>query len=234
MQGIHLGFLIFTFASPVLLWVLSRHLESPRFARGICWFFAGSLVAAYGAMIVRLVREESLVPSYALPMQLCDWTFATAVIALTLRRQTFFELTYFWGLAGTLQALITPAVDTSSLDRMITFFIIHSVIPASVFWLVFEFKMRPARGAWLRVLLWSEIYIALALLANAITGGNYGFLSHRPADTRSLLDLFSDTHWLYVLQINLTALFFFFLLDLPWQIARRRQRNAKGTVAPGS
>jgi hypothetical integral membrane protein (TIGR02206 family) len=156
-------------------------------------------------------------------MQLCDWTFATAVIALTLRRQTCFELTYFWGLAGTLQALITPAVDTSSLGTMVTFFVIHSVIPASVFWLMFEFRMRPARGALLRVFVWSEVYTILALLANAMTGGNYGFLSHRPFGTRSLLDFFSDTHWLYVVQINLTGLLFFYLHDLPWQIARRRQ-----------
>ena len=78
------------------------------------------------------------------------------------------------------------------------------------------------RGAWLRVVLWSETYAALALLANAATGANYGFLSQRP-ETASLLDFFSDTHWLYILQINLTALLFFLILDLPWQIARWKE-----------
>ena len=33
-------------------------------------------------------------------------------------------------------------------------------------------KMRP-RGMW-RVVLWSEVYLAAALAANALTGGNYG------------------------------------------------------------
>jgi hypothetical integral membrane protein (TIGR02206 family) len=232
MPGIQLGFLIFTFASPLLLWVLSRHLESQRFARGICWFLAAALVAAYVGMVSRIIREDSCVAQYALPMQLCDWTFLTALIALTLRRQTCFELTYFWGLAGTLQALITPAVDTSSIERMVTFFVIHSTIPASVFWLMFEFKMRPGRGAWWRVVLWSEFYVALALFTNAMTGGNYGFLAHRPSETRSLLDFFSDEKWLYVLQINLTGLLFFWLLDLPWQFARRRQAALAKSAAP--
>jgi hypothetical integral membrane protein (TIGR02206 family) len=234
MQGIQAGFLIFTFASPVLLWVLSRHLESRRFARGICWIFAGVLVAAYGGVVIELIRDDAFIPRYALPMQLCDWTLITAVVALTMRRQTCFELTYFWGLAGTLQALITPAVDTTTVFRIVGFFVIHSVIPASVFWLMFEYKMRPVRGAMLRVFAWSEIYIVLALLANEVTGANYGFLSHRPPDTRSLLDFFSDSHWLYVLQINLTALVFFFVLDLPWQIVRRREATLAKSATSGA
>jgi uncharacterized membrane protein YwaF len=67
--------------------------------------------------------------------------------------------------------------------------------------------------------------VLLALLVNALTGGNYGFLSHKPP-TRSMLDLFSNTHWLYVLEINLTGWIFFAALYLPWAIAdffRRRK-----------
>ena len=221
MPGIQVGFLIFTFLSPLLLWVLSRHLESGRFARGICLIFAASLVAAFAGTVAALIRDGTFVPQYALPMQLCDWALVATVIALTLRSQTCFELAYFWGLSGTVQALITPAMDTTTVWRVLGFFVIHSVIPSGVLWLMFEFKMRPRRGAYLRVFLWSEAYLALALLANAFTGANYGFLTGRPL-TPSLLDFFSDTHWLYVLQINITGLLLFLVLDLPWQIARRR------------
>ena len=231
MPGIQLGFLIFTFLSPLLLWVLSRHLESKRFARGICWVFAGALVAAFAGTVAALIRDDTFVPRYALPMQLCDWALVAAVIALTLRSQTCFELAYFWGLSGTVQALITPAVDTTTTCRVFGFFVIHAVIPSGVLWLMFEFKMRPRSGAYLRVFLWSEAYLALALLANAMTGGNYGFLAGRPA-THSLLDFFSDTRWLYVLQINVTGLLFFLVLDLPWQFARRRASSPPKAARP--
>jgi hypothetical integral membrane protein (TIGR02206 family) len=221
MAPIQIGFLIFTFASPLLLWVLSRHLESERFARGICWLFAGALVVAFVGTFVTRLREDGFDPKYLLPMQLCDWALFATVIALVVRWQSCFELAYFWGLSGTVQALITPAVDTSTVWRVLAFFVIHSVIPASVLWLLFEFKLRPQRGAYLRVVLWSEAYVIIALLVDAATGANYGFLQRRPP-THSLLDFFSDTRWIYVLQINLTGLLFFLALDLPWQFIRRR------------
>ncbi|MEO6785482.1 MAG: TIGR02206 family membrane protein [Chthoniobacteraceae bacterium] len=219
MPGIQIGFLIFTFAGPLLLWILSRHLDSGRFSKGICWFFALSIVCAKVGTLIAVWREGNLTADYALPMHLCDWALVATAVALTLRRQICFELAYFWGLAGTAQALITPALDSTEFWRIFAFFVVHSGIPASVLWLIFDFKLRPQRGAWLRVALWSQVYLVVTLLVNSATGGNYGFLSGRP-DVHSMLDLFSDTRWLYIIGIDLTALAFFFLLDLPWQIAR--------------
>ena len=230
MSGIQVGFLIFTFAGPLLLWVLSRHLESQRFARGICWFFAVALAVTFVGIFVIRLHDDGFDFRYALPMQLCDWALVATIVALTLRRQTCFELAYFWGLSGTVQALITPALDTTTAWRILGFFVVHSLIPAGVLWLMFEFKMRPLRGAYLRVILWSEVYLALALLVDANAGANYGFLMERPA-TRSLLDFFSDTHWLYVLQINLTGLILFLALDLPWQFIRRREATLAKAAA---
>lgn len=225
MPPIQIAFLIFTLLGPLGLWILSRHLDSVRFARGICWFFALALVCAKAGTLISVWRNGDLTPDYALPMHLCDWALIATVVALLLRRQICFELAYFWGLAGTAQALITPALDSTGFWRIFAFFTVHSGIPASVLWLIFEFKVRPQRGAFVRVVLWSQIYLVCALAVNATTGGNYGFLSHRP-DIRSMLDFFSDTHWLYILQIDLTGLLFFLILDLPWQIARwKESRN---------
>src|SRR3989441_9568235 len=46
--------------------------------------------------------------AYALPLQLCDAAIIVSALALWLRRQLLVEVTYFWGLAGTIQANITP------------------------------------------------------------------------------------------------------------------------------
>jgi uncharacterized membrane protein YwaF len=83
----------------------------------------------------------------------------------------------------------------------------------------------------LRVTLWSQLYLGCALAVNALTGGNYGFLSGRPSGVKSMLDLFSDTRWLYVLEIDLTALVFFLALDIPWQIARWREKRASAQAS---
>jgi len=232
MPPIQIAFLIFTFLGPLLLWILSRHLDSVRYSKGICWFFALAMLSAKIGTTVAVWREGNLTADYALPMHLCDWALVATVAALTLRWQVCFELAYFWGLAGTAQALITPALDSPDFWRVFSFFPVHSGIPASVLWLIFDFKLRPQRGAWLRIALWSQIYLAAALIVNAATGGNYGFLSERPP-VHSMLDLFSDPHgpyrWLYVVEVDLTGLFFFFLLGLPWQFAR--WKNARRSAA---
>lgn len=232
MPGIQLAFIIFTVAGPLLLWILSRHLDSPSFSRGICWLFAISLLTAKMFTMICVIREGNFTADFALPMHLCDWALVATVCALVLRWQLCFELAYFWGIAGTAQALITPALDSHEFWRVFAFFVVHSVIPAGVLWLIFDFKLRPQRGAFLRVMLCSQVYLVCALAVNALTGGNYGFLQDRPYGVSSLLDFFTDpVGWkraLYVLEIDLAALVLFFVLDLPWRISRWRSGHVNG------
>ncbi len=220
-----IGFITFTFLGPALLWQLSRRVQSPRVVRGISLSFAAILLMAYLLHLGRMWREGIFEPKYALPFQLCDWAAFATLIALIRRNAMAFELAYFWGVAGTMQALFTPAADLDNDLFTWCFYIIHSAIPASVFWLMFEFRLRPRPGAMWKVLVWSEVYFVCALIANYATGANFGFLAHRP-EQKTLLDVFPDPHWLYVLCINAVGILFFLILDLPWIIQRRYSASA--------
>ena len=219
-----IGFIAFTFLGPALLWLLSRKVQSPRVARGVSLSFASVLLTAYLLHLGRLWNEELFLPKYTLPLQLCDWAAFATLLALIRRTPMAFELAYFWGIAGTMQALFTPAADLGNDLFTWCFFIIHSFIPASVFWLIFEYRLVPRPGAMWKVLAWSEVYLVCALLGNLATGANFGFLAHRP-EQKTLLDIIPDPHWLYVLCINAVGLAFFLVLDLPWIIARRIRRS---------
>lgn len=212
MSAIQIGFILFTFLAPPLLWLLSRKVQSERLVKGICYTLAGCLVVAY-------IGSMTMV-GLGWPMHLCDWAAVATLFALLRRSPMAFELAYCWGIAGTAQALFTPALVVRDDLRAVFFFTVHSVIPASVLWLIFECKMRPRMGAYFRVMVWSEVYLGCALVVNALTDLNYGFLSERP-ETASLLDYFSNTWWVYVLQINLTAAVLFGILLLPWRTWRR-------------
>jgi hypothetical integral membrane protein (TIGR02206 family) len=230
MSSLQLAFIAFTFLAPPLLWLTSRRVRSPRLANGICWAFAVMLVAAYaGAFFLKWSADGFIHFDEMLPMQLCDWAALVTCLALLRKSPVAFELAYCWGLAGTAQALFTPAIEITFAWRPLTFLIVHSIIPASVFWLMFEYKLRPRQGAYLRVMLWSELYLGLALLTNHLSMGNYGFLSARPANP-SLLDFFSDTWWIYVLQINLTAAIAFALLLVPWWVISHRTMRKERTA----
>lgn len=214
-------FIAITFAGPVLLWLLSRRIRSAKFARGISTIIVALIVFAYGTALALKWRGEGLDIEGTLPMQLCDWAAFATVLALATRHQAAFELAYFWGLSGTIQALFTPAVTIDGSARVVAFLIVHSAIPAGVLWLMFEYGMRPRPSAVWRALAWSQLYLAATLTVNAMVGANYGFLSAKPANP-SLLDMLSDERWLYVLQIDGLAVLFFTALQLPWWFIRPR------------
>jgi uncharacterized membrane protein YwaF len=71
---------------------------------------------------------------------------------------------------------------------------------------------------------------AVAAAGNALTGGNYMFLSERP-EAASLLDYMGSWPW-YLLGAALLALAMFGLLDIPFR--RRRAAWQSGTGAGGA
>jgi hypothetical integral membrane protein (TIGR02206 family) len=223
MSPLQLGFLIGAFVVPWLLSIIGTRLNSRRFEKICCWTLAGALLTAeFAELGVKLFFEDTPLAS-KLPMQLCDWALFTTVATLIWRSPRCFEVAYFWGLAGTMQGLLTPAIGADlELWRRIGFFVIHGGIVAGIVYLILVAGLRPEPQSLLRVLFWSQFYFGAALIVNALTGQNYGFLSHRPP-THSLLDLFSDNHWLYVATINLVALTAFAILYIPWWLADRRR-----------
>jgi hypothetical integral membrane protein (TIGR02206 family) len=223
MSPLQLGFLLGAFLVPWLLWALGARLNSRRFERICCWSIALPLLAVeLTEFFVKLFTEDTPLVT-KLPMHLCDWALFITVASLIWRTPRCFEIAYFWGLAGTMQGLLTPAIgEDLALWRRLGFFVIHAGIVAGIIYLILAVGMRPEPRSLWRVFLWSEFYFVLAQVLNALTGQNYGFLAHRPP-THSLLDLFPDNHWLYITTINLVALFAFALLYLPWWIVDRRR-----------
>ncbi|HWC25807.1 MAG TPA: TIGR02206 family membrane protein, partial [Solirubrobacteraceae bacterium] len=61
-----------------------------------------------------------------LPLHLSDAAALTAVLALWTTRPQLVELTYFWGLTGSLQASLTPDLGHEFPDVLfLTYFVVH-------------------------------------------------------------------------------------------------------------
>lgn len=220
-----------TIAAPLLLGWIARLTRSHIFVKIVSQLFALILVGSYFAHDVRLWHDEELTLVRLLPMQLCDWALFATVAALLTRGERWFELAYFWGLGGTLQAIITPNLSSGFPSAIfLIFFLIHCGIVAALIFLLCATPLRPHPVSLLRVVLWSEFYLACALLVNYLAGANFGFLSHKPAGA-SILGGLSDTRWIYVLEINAIALVFFGLLYLPFLLCDLSRRDRKPAQA---
>lgn len=152
----------------------------------------------------------------ALPMHLCDWAAITAAIALLNRRPLAVELCWFWGLGGTLQGLLTPALSYPfPHPYWFTFFLLHGGIVIAALQVVIGRDHPPSRRSWLRALIATEIYFAFALAVNALLGTNFGYLAEKPSQP-SLLDFFGD--WpIYLIGLQVALIVAITLLWLPFQ-----------------
>ena len=108
------------------------------------------------------------------------------------------EVSYFWGIGGTFQAILTPNLQFGFPDiRLISFFVGHGGIVAGVIYLLIARRFRPTLASVGRTLAWSQLYLGATLLVDYLTGVNYGFLLHKPV-VASILDYLSKTRWLYI------------------------------------
>ena len=112
--------------------------------------------------------------------------------------------------------MLTPNLPYGFPDvRFFSFFISHSAIIVGVVFLMLVHRLRPYPMSIVRVWLWSEFYFVVTLIADQLTGFNYGFLLHKP-EAFSLLSFLSNWWPLYLLQMHGLALLFFLVLYAPF------------------
>ena len=214
----HLVVIGLTIVLPFLLAFLVHRTKSRRLERSICLVISGLLTINYIAYLI-VARQFGVTEWYkALPLQLCDWAMVVIIVALWTGSRRWLEIAYFWGIGGTLQAIITPNLRFGFPDlRFISFFVAHCGIIIGIVFLMLVYGFRPGPKAVLRTFFWTEVYFVVAFTFDLLTGENYGFLLHKPEAT-SLLSLLSDWRPLYLIQFHLLAFTFFALLYAPFAI----------------
>ncbi len=155
------------------------------------------------------------------PLQLCDAALWVAVAALWDPRPWRCELAYFWGSAGSLQALLTPDLREPFPNFWWwVFFGDHVGALLVAIYLAATGRLAPtARSVW-RVWAVTNGYALLAGLVNWWAGTNFGYLARKPLQP-SLLDFLGPWPW-YIVGMEGIALGSLWLFAAPWLLAKRR------------
>jgi hypothetical integral membrane protein (TIGR02206 family) len=214
----HLIVILLTIVLPFVLAAFVRRSKSQAVERAIVATVSLILFANYVVYLVLIRRTVVVEWQQLLPLQLCDWGMVVVIVAMWTGRQRWFEVAYFWGIGGTVQAVLTPNLHYGFPDfRFFSFFISHCGIIVGVVFLMLIHRYRPLPMSIVRVWLWSELYFVVTLIADELTGYNYGFLLHKP-EAFSILNFLSDYRPLYLLQMHGVALLFFVVLYAPFGI----------------
>jgi hypothetical integral membrane protein (TIGR02206 family) len=162
------------------------------------------------------VHQGWFIFPYTLPLQLCDILVWIAVVtALTAHRWPY-ELLYYWGLAGTSMALLTPDVTSPTFSYLtVRFFVSHGGIIVVILFLTWKRLLIPKPGSWWRAWLYLHLYGAGVGFFNYLFGTNYFYLCEKPAEA-SLLNYLGPWPW-YILAGDAIGFALFWLLWLPFR-----------------
>src|SRR5437016_7231645 len=177
----HFTVIFLTVVLPLVLAFVVHRTKSRRLERSICFALSALLLINYAAYVV-VARNFGVDRWYKLmPLQLCDWAMIVIIGALWSGNRRWLEVAYFWGIGGTLQAIITPNLRFGFPDlRFVSFFVAHCGIIIGIVFLMLVYGFRPRAIAVVRTFLWTELYFVFSFTFDLLSGENYGLLLHKP------------------------------------------------------
>ena len=199
-----------------ILAALQRRL--PPESRGLRYILAFLLfvctVLYYGNFAM---HGQRMFPDH-LPLELCDLSLWLVVIALLTLRPAVFDLVYYFALAGSSMALLTPDVTKPTTTFLVVqFFIDHGLIVVAVLYLVWSGQARPRPWSVARAMLALNLFAALVGTFDFIFKTDYMSLCTK-SQTVSLLTILGPWPW-YIASCEGVAIALFLLLYLPFRQA---------------
>ncbi len=153
-----------------------------------------------------------------LPLQLCSAFVWLSGLMLLRRSYRLYELTYFLGIGGALQALLTPDLGPYGFPhfRFFQTFLSHGLIVTAAVYMTSVEGFRPTWKSMLRAAAWGNSYALVIYFVNLALGSNYLMLNAKPG-VPSLLDYLPNWPW-YLPWMEAIGIATLLLLYLPFLI----------------
>lgn len=164
-----------------------------------------------------------------LPLQLCNFLPLILMFGLYFRSRIVLSVAFFWILAGTAQANITPTLlNTFPHYEAIRYWVIHTGLPVIAIYLYyaldFRFKFKDA----VRSALALNIVAAVIYPINYLLNSNYLYLNAKPPGT-TIYNLLGPWPW-YIMNLEFVMLVLFSAVLIPFIIYERLRGNKAAAV----
>jgi hypothetical integral membrane protein (TIGR02206 family) len=208
----------------VILCVAARRAPG-RWIGAVAATIAVTIVVAELSWQPYVLANHSWSVAASLPVQLCDVGGFVAAGALLWRQLLLVEVAYFWGLGGTLQAVLTPDLKDQHFPSFpyLQFYVTHDLVILAALFLVIGLGLQPRGGAIRRIFLLTLAFAVAIGLIDLVTGGNYMYLRQVPSSS-SLLSLMGPWPW-YIVTGAVLTLVVLAILDAPFRLSPGSRRR---------
>ncbi len=163
-----------------------------------------------------------------LPVHLCR--FANLMIPLVMVWRSYFvyEILFFWGFSGMLQASITPDIAAGFPHfHYFRFWMGHQGLILALVYATVVYEIRPSFKSLIKSFIALNIFLGIAALVNVLMDANYFWICGKPLNQigeriPTLLDYMGPWPW-YILTGEFVALAHFLLAYSPFYFINKRK-----------
>ncbi len=158
-----------------------------------------------------------------LPLDICNITALMLPFLMWTPSYKVHEVLYFWILAGTLQAIITPHLFNGFPNYIFfKYWIVHGGLVVYAVYVTVAFGFEPRlRSIW-KAFVALQLYVIVVFGINLLLDSNYVYILRKPP-TASALDYLGPWPW-YILVGELVAVVLFFVFYAPFGVHKLRQK----------
>ncbi len=155
-----------------------------------------------------------------LPLFLCDIVVILLPFIILKENRKWLGILYFWAVAGTLQALITPELEEGfPRFEFFRYFIMHAGIVSAVIYCIVVWRIKINWKDFLHAIVFAQVYIVSVHLINLLLQSNYSYTVRKPEDP-TILDLLGEWPW-YIFWGEILMIALFLLLIIPFLFKSR-------------
>ena len=215
----HISALLVLFGIYVLIFLFRKKLIAPNIDIKMRYIIAAALILQEVSLSIWRLSNGAWHAGTSLPLHLCGASIVLSAIMLINKNYTLFEINYFWGLGGAIQALLTPDIGMYGFPhyRFIQFFTSHGLLLVAVLYMVFVHKYAPTHKSIWKVFGITLAYTAFIAIFNLIFNGNYLFICRKP-EAGSIMDVMGPWPW-YILPLGIMAIVTFYIWYSPFAIS---------------
>lgn len=212
----HLGAVLLITAACIALYVFRNLFISEKSRSKFRQALASMLILQEISFHIWNIATGQWTIEYALPLQLCGISTILAAVMLISKSYSIYEVVYFWGIAGAVQAILTPEIGVYTFPhfRYFQFFLGHGGIIVACLFMTFVEDFKPRLKSVWKAVIYLNAYAALVGVFNKVTGANYLFICQKP-EISSVMDYLGPWPW-YIISLELAAVVNFLILYIPF------------------